>query len=162
MLFRSLTVTCLGLLVSTLVCHKTEGFPALTQQQKKQDEVEKAVPALPDSVLKNLRANFEKLESSMGEDEVFRALGLCDYQKDLQAHSRYMADGAGGDWRYFIDDQKGYSLAFRSFLGAHTECYLNLPEEKTAFGFARWRTKRVAAKPVKPTYAELNKTGPGK
>jgi len=112
----------------------------------------------PESVLRELRTNFEKLDSNMEEDAVFRILGLARYREHLEANSRFVADGAGANWRYYIDDQNGYTLAFRSFLDAYTEVWLKLPREKHPGGFGeRWRTKRVKVKPIKPTRSEQNR-----
>lgn len=127
------------------------------QEAEKRTEKNQELQSPPDSVLRNLRNNFEKLESNMCDDEIFRTLGLAEYQKYLHNNSRFMMDGAGGNWRYFIDEQNGYSLAFRSFWGGNVECHLKLPGEKLAGGLGdHWRTKRVNAKPIKPTHSELN------
>ena len=157
MALQLVAVIVFGMFPILFNCEPGKAIPSQPQQEEKRNEKDQEPQAVPEAVLKDLRANFEKLEANMCDEEIFRTLGLSDYQNDLQKNSRFLADGAGGDWRYFIDDQNGYSLAFRSFLGVYTECYLKLPGEKNALGFDHWRVKRVDAKLVRPTYAELNR-----
>lgn len=150
MLLPALSIAALVMLPIFLDYQQPEVSKTQPQEQEKRIENEQKPQVPPDSVMKNLRTNFEKLDSNMCDDEVFRTLGLTEYRNYLKANSRYMMDGAGGDWRYFIDKRNGYSLAFRSFWGARVECLLKLPDEN------HWRTKRVKVKPIKPTYLELN------
>lgn len=144
-------------------CPHTGASRTLPQEEEQRVEEEQKAQAPPESILKNLRANFEKVECNMCKDEVFRTLGLAEYQKYLEDNSKFVMDGAGGNWRYYIDDQNGYSFALRSFLDAYTECMIQLPGETYRGGFGkRWRTKRVDAKPIKPTRVEQNSILPKK
>ena len=156
MLMRILVLMIFGVCMVPMQGEAVVGPPQEAERAKHGQANQKRKPlSLPESVLKSLRANFEKLEPDMADDEIFRTLGLCEYQKDLRANSRFMADGAGGNWRYFIDDQNGYSVAFRSFWGRNSECWLQVPGETVAGGVIRtWRMKRVNAKPVEATIME--------
>ena len=161
MAFRMASVAIPGLILILATSEFAEAIRTLPHQEEEGTVEQQEPQTLPDRVLRNLRVNFEKLESHMCDDEVFRTLGLAEYQKQLQANSRFMLDGAGGNWRYYIDDQNGYSLALRSFKGVEVECWLKLPGERLPGEmFDRWRRKRVDARPITPTHAELNPPSP--
>jgi hypothetical protein len=101
-------------------------------------------------VLKNLHRNFEKLDSKMSDDEIFRALGLTQYQNHLHENSRIILDGAGGNWRYYINDDGGYSFAIRDFFGS-VKCMIKLPGDK------HWRKRDTNAKPIDLSIIDFNK-----
>lgn len=115
-------------------------------------KVTKSSPIIPVSILEKLGTNFEKITPDMTDDEVFKTLGLSEFQKQLEANSGIMMDGGGGNWRNFIVNQKGYSLAFRDFFG-NVKCMIKLPDE------SGWRTRETKAKPIEVsgTVIEISK-----
>ena len=150
MALHLVSIAALGVFPIFLDYQRADVMRMQPQEEEKRSAQHQEPQAPPISVLRNLRTNFEKLESNMCDDEIFRTLGLAKYQKHLQANSKFMMDGAGGNWRYYIDEQNDYSLVLWSFWGANVECRLKLPGEK------HWRRKLVDAKPINPSYLELN------
>lgn len=113
-------------------------------RQRDSEDAARRVPAVPLDVLQSLGANFEKITPEMTDDEIFQTLGLTKFQQRLEANSSIMMDGAGGNWKNFIINQQGYSLAFRDFFG-DVKCMLKVPGEN------RWRIRETNAKPIKPS-----------
>lgn len=109
------------------------------------------IPAglLPISVLEQLGPNFEKITPTMNDEEIFQTLGLAEYRTRLESQSNVTLDGAGGNWRNYIIDERGYWLSFRDFFG-RVSCMIKLPSEN------QWRSKETAAAPIRPSSRDLN------
>ncbi|XZE19594.1 hypothetical protein SH449x_004919 [Pirellulaceae bacterium SH449] len=120
----------------------------LTSQQSTVNS-DNPVGVLPSSVLEQLGPNFEKLTLSMKDDEIFETLGLIEYRTHLESQSNVTLDGAGGNWRNYIIDERGYRLSFRDFFGS-VRCMVKLPGEN------QWRSKETAAAPIRPSNRDLN------
>ena len=127
--------------VPLVVCQETTPRPIVADQQTTTSSPRKLIE-IPKNILNELPINFKKLKPNMNGTEVFRTLGLNKYEKQLREFSRIQLDGAGGNWRMFLDDYQGYSFAFRDFLGSKAKCYIRCP------GDEYWRSKETNAKPI--------------
>jgi len=145
-----ISIAILGTFSIFLYCQQAYQETTSPQEVEERTVENQELRLPPDSVLRVLRTNFGKLESDMGDEEIFQTLGLDRYRKFLEDNSRLMFDGAGGNWRFYIDDHNGYTLAFREFFG-DVVCMLKLPDEE------HWRARPTNAKPIRLPQLDLSK-----